>query len=63
MKYLTMLLGWGLLLGACSTSDEDRKEEAKEVVDAVHKPIDQAKQIEKQIFDNDLERRRQLDEL
>lgn len=63
MKSLIIALGLVVSLGACSTADEDRKENSQEAVDAVHKPLHQAKQVEQQIFDNDLERRRELDDL
>ena len=63
MRYLINVLVLTSLLTSCSSSTEDDKQSQKEVVDAVHQPLDKAKAVEQQIFDNAAEQRKQVDDL
>jgi len=61
MKFLiSILLMAGL--SACSSSSEESKQAEKQVVDAVHQPLEKAKDVEKQIFEHDAEQRKQADD-
>ncbi|MDD2758705.1 MAG: hypothetical protein PHH11_00265 [Methylomonas sp.] len=62
MKRLISVLIMAMLLTACSSSS-DEKEREKEVVDAVHQPLEKAKDVEQQIFDSDARQRKQMDDL
>ena len=62
MKYSISLLLLTSLLTGCSSSTEDDKQKQKEVVDAIHRPLDKAKAVEQQILDNAAEQRKQVDD-
>ena len=62
MRYLINVLVLTSLLTSCSSSTEDDKQSQKEVVDAVHQPLDKAKAVEQQIFDNTAEQLKQVDD-
>ena len=63
MKHLITVLALATLSIACSSSSEDSKEADKEVADAVHQPLEKAKGVEQQIFENAAKQRRQVDDL
>ncbi len=63
MKYRIGVVAMAIWLVACSSSNDDEREQRKEIVDAVHQPLDKAKSVEQIILDNDAEQRKQLDDL
>ncbi len=63
MKYRISVLVMTILLAACSASNEDEKEQRKEIVDAVHQPLEKAKAVEQIILDGDAEQRKQMDDM
>lgn len=63
MKPLIHVLMLAILLAGCSSSNEDPKEAREEVVDAMHQPLEKAKDVEKQIFDSAEQQRKQADDL
>lgn len=64
MKNLITVLVLAMLSMACSSSStENKQEEANDLADAGHQPLDKAKAVEQQIFDSAAQQRREIDGL